>query len=128
MSITLVIGFIGTFLSVIGILDRFVDFLTLLGVLFPPIIGIMLVDYYILQSHRTLLAESRRTGRLPDITETPRIGWAAIISSIVGGIIGFAIEWGIPAFNSLLAASLMYWLFKKLALAAAAEPGQRTET
>ncbi|WP_315708313.1 cytosine permease [Brenneria uluponensis] len=128
MSITLVIGFIGTFLSVIGILDRFVDFLTLLGVLFPPIIGIMLVDYYILQSHQELLTESRRTGKLPEITETPRIGWAAIISSIVGGVIGFAIEWGIPALNSLLVASIMYWLLKKHALAGAVEHEQRTET
>ena len=43
---TLVIGILGTTLSVLGILDRFVDFLTVLGVVFPPIIGIMLVDYY----------------------------------------------------------------------------------
>lgn len=38
------IGILGTTLSVLGILDRFVDFLTVLGVVFPPIIGIMLVD------------------------------------------------------------------------------------
>ncbi|MFC3394525.1 cytosine permease [Brenneria rubrifaciens] len=109
-SITLVNGFIGTFLSVIGILDRFIDFLTLLGVLFPPIIGIMLVDYYILRTHRKLLDDSRREGKLPEVEDTPFIGWAAITVSIAGALVGFTIDWGVPSINSLLAASLIYWL------------------
>ncbi|QTF06996.1 cytosine permease [Brenneria izadpanahii] len=112
VSITLVIGFIGTFLSVIGILDRFIDFLTLLGVLFPPIIGIMLVDYYILRTHRKQLDDSRREGKLPEMENTPFIGWAAIATSIVGAIVGLAIEWGVPSINSLFVASLLYWLIK----------------
>ncbi|GBO50492.1 cytosine permease [Pectobacterium versatile] len=108
VSITLVIGLIGTLLSVAGILDRFIDFLTLLGVLFPPIIGVMLVDYYILRTHKTLLETSRAEGQLPDSAQTPLIGWPAIIASTVGAIVGLAFEWGVPAFNSLLAASLFY--------------------
>ncbi|MBN3264353.1 purine-cytosine permease family protein [Pectobacterium brasiliense] len=112
VSITLVIGLIGTLLSVAGILDRFIDFLTLLGVLFPPIIGVMLVDYYILRTHKVLLETSRTEGLLPDSAQTPLIGWPAIIASIAGAIVGLAFEWGVPAFNSLLAASLLYWLIK----------------
>ncbi|WP_323641715.1 cytosine permease [Pectobacterium carotovorum] len=108
VSITLVIGVIGTLLSVAGILDHFIDFLTLLGVLFPPIIGVMLVDYYILRTHKTLLETSRAEGQLPDSAQTPLIGWPAIIASTVGAIVGLAFEWGVPAFNSLLAASLLY--------------------
>ncbi|WP_323658489.1 cytosine permease [Pectobacterium versatile] len=108
VSITLVIGLIGTLLSVAGILDRFIDFLTLLGVLFPPIIGVMLVDYYILRTHKTLLETSRAEGQLPDSAQTPLIGWPAIIASTVGAIVGLAFEWGVPAFNSLLVASLLY--------------------
>lgn len=57
---TLVIGILGTTLSVLGILDRFVDFLTVLGVVFPPIIGIMLVDYSLLCSSRKILDDSRQ--------------------------------------------------------------------
>ena len=104
------IGILGTTLSVLGILDRFVDFLTVLGVVFPPIIGIMLVDYYLLRSHRKILDESRRTGQLPN--ETPTIGWAAIVASIAGGAVGLATEWGVPTINSLVAASLLYWVLK----------------
>jgi cytosine permease len=111
---TLVIGALGTTLSVLGILDRFVDFLTALGVLFPPIIGIMLVDYYVLRSHRKILDKSRQAGELPD--ETPTIGWGAIIASIIGSIVGLIVEWGTPSVNSLLAASLVYWLFKVAAV------------
>lgn len=109
-STTIVIGILGTTLSVLGILDRFVDFLTVLGVVFPPIIGIMLVDYYILRSHRKILDESRARGELPN--QTPTIGWAAIIASIAGGVVGLVTEWGIPTINSLLAASLLFWLLK----------------
>ncbi|GKW42385.1 cytosine permease [Pectobacterium parvum] len=112
VSITLVIGLIGTLLSVAGILDRFIDFLTLLGVLFPPIIGVMLVDYYILRTHKTLLETSRAEGQLPDSAQTPLIGWPAIIASTVGAIVGLAFEWGVPAFNSLLAASLLYLIIQ----------------
>ncbi|MFP1758794.1 cytosine permease [Lonsdalea quercina] len=113
MSITLVIGLIGTLLSVLGILDRFVDFLTLLGVVFPPIIGVMLVDYYLLRSHRTLLDASRKTGQLPDAANTPAIGWAAILASIVGSVVGLNVEWGVPAFTSLVVASVLYIALKK---------------
>lgn len=113
MSITLVIGLIGTLLSVLGILDRFVDFLTLLGVVFPPIIGVMLVDYYLLRSHRRLLDASRHAGRLPDAAATPAVGWAAIIASLIGSVVGLNVEWGVPAFNSLVAASVLYVVVKK---------------
>ncbi|WP_139292439.1 cytosine permease [Xenorhabdus thuongxuanensis] len=109
---TAVIGIFGTLLSILGILERFVDFLTVLGVVFPPIIGIMLVDYYILRSHRKVLDESREQGILP--YETPTIGWAAIIASVIGSVIGLEAEWGVPAINSLLLASLTYGLFKSV--------------
>ncbi|SLM61922.1 MULTISPECIES: purine-cytosine permease family protein [Dickeya] len=109
-SITLLIGLVGTFLSVIGILDRFVDFLTWLGVFFPPIIGVMLVDYYLLRTSRRLLDDSRQQGTLPEEKQTPAIGWMAIVASLVGSGVGIVIEWGIPALNSLLAASVLYAL------------------
>ncbi|PHM27572.1 cytosine permease [Xenorhabdus budapestensis] len=107
---TIIIGILGTLFSILGILDRFVDFLTVLGVVFPPILGVMLVDYYILRSYRKVLDESKQKGNLPD--ETPTIGWAAIIASVVGSVIGLTIEWGVPTINSLLTASVVYWLIK----------------
>ncbi|MCI4239344.1 cytosine permease [Dickeya dianthicola] len=109
-SITLIIGVIGTTLSVIGILDRFVDFLTFLGVFFPPVIGVMLVDYYVLRSSRALLDVSRQRGELPE--SASHIGWSAIIASLAGAGVGLYTSWGIPALNSLLVACMFYWLTK----------------
>ncbi|CDL82894.1 cytosine permease [Xenorhabdus szentirmaii] len=107
---TIVIGMLGTLLSILGILERFEEFLTILGVVFPPILGVMLIDYYLLRSHRKALDESRQQGTLPN--ETPMIGWAAIISSTIGSIVGLVIQWGVPTINSLLIASVSYWLIK----------------
>ena len=107
---TIAIGLLGTLLSVLGILDRFVDFLTVLGVVFPPVIGVMLVDYYLLRSHRDALDESAKRGELP--AETPVIGLSAIIASIAGSVVGLSIDWGVPTINSLAVAGVLYWLLK----------------
>ena len=91
-----------------GILDRFVDFLNLLGVLFPPVIGVMMVDYFILKSDRKLLDESRRRNALPDETRTKNFGWNAIIASLAGAVAGYYVTYGVPALNSIIAGCLMY--------------------
>lgn len=113
-AITLTLGCLGTALSVAGILDRFVDFLTLLGVVFPPLLGVMLVDYFVLKTSRQTLYTSRLLGELPQCTSTPQVGWTAILSCISGSIVGFTIDWGVPALNSILAASFFYGLIASL--------------
>ncbi|CCG85880.1 purine-cytosine permease family protein [Erwinia piriflorinigrans] len=107
---TLAIGLVGTLLSVLGILDRFVDFLTFLGVVFPPILGIMLVDYLLLRTHREVLDRSRMQGKLPDDNQTPAIGWVAIIATIIGSVVGLSLHWGVPTLNSLLVSCVIYYL------------------
>lgn len=115
---TLVIGILGTTLSVLGILDRFVDFLTVLGVVFRRLSASCWWTITAAQPPQDP-DESRRTGQLP--SETPTIGWAAIVASIVGGAVGLATEWGVPTINSLVAASLLYWVLK-LAFSRAQKP------
>ncbi|ATZ12670.1 cytosine permease [Erwinia amylovora] len=107
---TLAIGLAGTLLSVLGILDHFVDFLTFLGVVFPPILGIMLVDYLLLRTHRAALDSSRTQGKLPDDDQTPGIGWVAIIATLIGSAVGIIIDWGVPTLNSLLVSCIIYYL------------------
>ncbi len=58
------LGIVGTFLSVIGIINYFTSFLTLLGVAIPPVAGIMVVDYLILKRNRPALEQSRAKGEL----------------------------------------------------------------
>ncbi|EFL91135.1 putative permease, partial [Candidatus Regiella insecticola LSR1] len=103
------LGIAGTILSIAGILDNFLNFLILMGVVFPPVAGVILVDYYILRTSRKLLDTTRDKEILPTKKLTPSIGWPAIISWVAGSVVGLVIEWGIPSLNALLVASVIYW-------------------
>lgn len=106
--ITLLLGLLGTLCSVFGILDRFVDFLELLGVIFPPILGVMIVDYYVLKTDRKTLALSRTSDALPATSQL--IGWPALIASVAGAATGLLVERGVPVLNSMLVACVIYLL------------------
>lgn len=106
--ITLLLGLLGTLCSVFGILDRFVDFLELLGVIFPPILGVMIVDYYVLKTDRQTLALSRTSDALPATSQL--IGWPALIASVAGAATGLLVERGVPVLNSMLVACVIYLL------------------
>ncbi|MEA9391447.1 cytosine permease [Acerihabitans sp. TG2] len=107
-TITLVLGICGTGLSVLGILDGIQHFLILLGVVFPPIAGVMLCDYYILRTSRAILDHSRAHNTLPPSTSTPAIGWNAIVACLVGTAVGVSVDCGIASLNSLLTAVMVY--------------------
>ncbi|PAV04673.1 cytosine permease [Arsenophonus sp. ENCA] len=111
--VTIILGLLGTLLSVLGILNYFVDFLSMLGVIFPPIAGVMLVDYYILKTSHKLLDETREKGLLPSDSDIPLIGWSAIISCIFGTVVGITFTFGIPSLNSILVAGIAYWILMK---------------
>lgn len=106
---TIAIGVLGTALSAAGILDRFADFLTVLGVAMPPIAGIMVAEYFLVRRWRPALDESRARDRLPD-TEP---GWvpATLVIWLGAAVLGWWSEqeqFGIPALNSLLIAGIAY--------------------
>ncbi|WGM03731.1 purine-cytosine permease family protein [Arsenophonus nasoniae] len=107
-GLTLFLGITGTCISMTGILEKFIPFLIMLGVLFPPVAGIMLVDYYILRTHRDLLELTHNRGTLPSIESIKKTGKAGMMAWIGGSVVGFTIESGIPSLNSLLAASVIY--------------------
>lgn len=113
--VTLFIGAVGTLFSVLGSLDRFIDFLNLLGVLFPPVIGIMLLDYFILRTDRKVLDASRAAETLPTESQTAASGWRAIAASLAGALVGYYFNAGIPAINSIIAGCLAYLLLQKFA-------------
>ena len=111
-----ILGIVGTVLSMIGIINYFVDFLTLLGVAIPPVAGVIVVDYYILKRDRAMLNESREAMSLPKKVEK----WNPItfICWIFGFAVGFVtsqLDVGIPGLNSLLCAGLLYWIIMALA-------------
>ena len=109
-----ILGIAGTLLSVVGIINYFTGFLTLLGVAIPPVAGIMVVDYFLLRRNRELLDESREKGELPGKVE--RINPVAIVCWVVGFAIGEVtslVNLGIPGINSLLLSGILYFVVMK---------------
>lgn len=114
---TIAIGVVGTALSALGILDRFADFLTVLGVALPPIAGIMVAEYFLVRRWRPALDESRAQDRLPD-TEP---GWvpATLVIWVGAAVLGYwteQVQFGIPALNSLIVAGVVYLVAGKAGL------------
>jgi cytosine permease len=103
--IAVVSGILGTLLALVGILDHFVDFVFSLGVIFTPVAGIYIIDYFFLR---------RDTYLSGDTEVTRRVSVAAFVAWLIG--IGVAVAAGagiftftrIAAIDSLLATSLVF--------------------
>ena len=110
---TVILGVIGITLSIMGVLNYFVTFLTILGVAMPPIVGIAVVDYFILKRSRAELEESREKGNLPEKTEV----WnpIAMIVWVCSALFGyFVTDIGVPSINSLVISAVLYFVLMKL--------------
>jgi cytosine permease len=112
--LTLVIGIVGSVLAAAGALNAFVTFLTVLAVAFPPIVGIVVAEYYVVKTWRGDLDRSRAEGRLPDTSPT----WvpATLVVWLVAALVGHFVQLGLPSINSLVLAFVLYVVVGKLGL------------
>ena len=110
--ITILVGTLGTVFSAVGILEQFVPFLIALGVVVPPIAGIMIVDYYLLRRHREQLEESAGSWGLPARQE--KLNPVTLFAWAGASIVGYTVQWGIPALNSLTCAAVLYFVGMKI--------------
>lgn len=112
---TWALGIAGTLLSVIGVINYFQGFLTLLGVAIPPVAGIMVIDYYVLRRNRGALEETRESGTLPKRVEkwNPITIIVWVLAFIVGEVSSIY-SIGIPGLNSLIFAGIVYWIAMKV--------------
>ncbi|MER7080708.1 cytosine permease [Saccharopolyspora kobensis] len=111
---TAVFGLIGSVLAAVGILDQFTGFLTVLGVAFPPIGGIMVAEYFIVRRWRGELEASRARGEIP--ASSPDWVPATLVIWLVAALVGGLVEIGLPSINSLLLAFVLYVVAGKLNL------------
>ncbi len=109
--ITLVCGAVGTLLAVAGIMDFFVEFLILLGIIVPPIAGVYLADYYLLRETRI---DVQQTDAVPDYR------WDAMAAWSIGCAVGFAERAGgwsltsVTAIDTLLTGMAVLWIWNRL--------------
>lgn len=106
--ITIILGVLGTVLSMVGVINQFTAFLSLLGIVFPPIAGIMFIDYFVLRRSRSALDESRRNNTLPSKME--KFHPVTIISWLAGALSGYFITIGIPSITSILVSVIIYYI------------------
>jgi cytosine permease len=99
-------GVFGTALALAGILDHFVDFVFSLGVLFTPVAGIYVVDYF---CFRRDLYLSGNTDVERAVSVPAFVAWIAGIGVAVAAGKGWFTLTGTAAIDSLLVTSLLFW-------------------
>lgn len=111
---TIIIGVVGSILATVGILGQFVGFLSTLGVVFPPIAGIFIAEYFIVKKWRGQLDATREKGTMPESSPT----WvpATLVIWLIAALVGEFVTIGLPSLNSLLVSFVLYWLASKIGL------------
>lgn len=102
-AIVFLLGGAGLIIALIGIQDYFVPFLNALGTYVPPIAGVMIADHWIVKKY--ILKQPYRFG---EGTNYAKWNIAAIISAVLGGVVGANLPFGIAAVNSVIVAFLLY--------------------
>jgi cytosine permease len=101
-------GIAGTALALLGLADRFVDFLVVLGLIVPPIAAVYLTDFFIL-------------GRTDYRAEcAPETNLSGIVACGVGAVVGCVLYVtrtslsGVPTIESFICGCAIYWLLEKI--------------
>ncbi|RCW40667.1 MULTISPECIES: cytosine permease [unclassified Halanaerobium] len=106
-KVSLVLGIAATVIATFGIEDLFVPFLNFLGTFIPPIGGIIMADYYLLNKKDTYTFDQNTTYKQWNLL--------AFITILLSALIGFNLDFGISAINSLISGSVIYWVLMNIA-------------
>ncbi|GAA2509876.1 cytosine permease [Pilimelia columellifera] len=102
VPVTVALGALGTLLSALGIVHGFAGFLTAIGMLAPPVAGIIIAEYFVVRTYRPALDAARLAGTLPsdppDWAPRALISWAAGSAAAVAGLGSAAITSVVIAF------------------------------
>jgi len=98
-KIVLIWGIIASVFGFLGIVDYFIPWLNVLGILIPPIAGVMIADYYIVH---------KRNYRFGEGTEYSQVVWPAFAAWAGGIAAGMFIPVGIPSINAIVISFLAH--------------------
>ncbi|QKS86158.1 MULTISPECIES: purine-cytosine permease family protein [Curtobacterium] len=109
--VTLVMGVVGSVLAAVGFLGALTPFLSVLGVVFPPIAGIMVAEYFVVKRWRRELSDAEN---IPATSPT----WvpATLVIWAIASLIGYFVAVGIPSINSVVIAFVLYVVAGKVGL------------
>lgn len=107
-QLTLIAGVIGIVLALAGIYDNFVTFLSVLGILIPPMAGVIVADYFLIRKYRygTVAEHQVRPIRM-----LPMTAWAiGSLVCVLTTYTAFTLT-TVPALDGLLIALVLQYLF-----------------
>ncbi|MGY3718298.1 cytosine permease [Sutcliffiella cohnii] len=105
-NIVIIVGVIGTIMGAIGIANYFVGFLSMLGVLIPPIAGVIIADYFVLNKEKYKFEEN---------TVFKQVKWNSLIAWLLGVAGGLFLTWGISSLNGIVIAFIFQIILNRLA-------------
>ncbi|HJR20174.1 MAG TPA: cytosine permease, partial [Dongiaceae bacterium] len=104
--LAVILGAIGIAVAAGNVWAFFIEWLTLLGILVPPIGAIILVDQYVIRKGSEIDADWR---------------WQAFFAWACGSVVAFIVEKGAPewstAISAFLVAGVVYWAMAKVMVA-----------
>lgn len=99
--LTLLGTVIGIILAVADVLKYFEDFLYISGIIYGPITGVILVDFFFIRKQK--------------YKDNPGWNWMATIATIIGIFIAYWTQYihpfGVPTVHSLIISGILYWVF-----------------
>lgn len=103
-QVTVIVGCAGSVLAAAGIAHQFSHFLALLGVVFPPVTGIMVAEYFVVRRWRNEIISTRPhvPRSAPSWVPATVLIWPA--STVLGEVLPF----GQASVNSLVLAFALY--------------------
>ena len=121
VPVTVALGALGTLLSALGIVHAFAGFLTAVGMLAPPVAGIIIAEYYLVRTCRPVLENARLGNTLPpdppDWAPRALISWAAGTAAAVAGL-------GSAALTSVAVAFVVHTVLGRLSAARGARTAE----
>lgn len=97
---TIIVGLVGIVLAALGILNHFIDFITLLTITVTPIAGILASDYFVSKDHSN--------------PTTVDFNWKGIVAWVAGIIVMLLIESETKYILGIITSMLTYYLFARL--------------
>ena len=100
---TILFAILGIVLSLIGIMDQFVNFLYLIALIIPAISGVIICQYFFIHSKKN--------------SEKKSWNWLATISIVFGFLIGYLTQYihsfGLPSIQSLIVSGGVYFILNE---------------
>lgn len=100
---TAVAGFIGTLCAVAGIINHFVGFLSLLTAAVPPVAGVMIAEYWIVNK-----------GKVENFRIKQGIAYQGVLAWLAGSAVAIVVKWGIQPVNGIIVSMMAYLVLNSI--------------